>query len=85
MKQIGNLAVVCAARPEISLQLYDHMVSVCVGQGPQRAFMRARWDDDEAIQNMIRELNFGAYSPKRMSGAADRESNTIHTKTGERE
>ena len=38
MKQIGDLAVACAARPEISLQHYDHMVSACVGQGPQRTF-----------------------------------------------
>lgn len=74
MKQIGNLAVVCAARPEVAMYLCGYMVSVCVGQGPQRAFMQARWDDDEAIQHMIRELNFGSYSPRRMSETVDRSS-----------
>ena len=71
MKQIGNLAVVCAVRPEVSLHLYGYVVSVCVGQGSRRPFMQARWDDDEAIQHMIRELNFGAYSPRRMLEMVD--------------
>ena len=71
MKQIGNLAVVCAVRPEVSLHLYGYVVSVCVGQGSRRPFMQARWDDDEAIQHMIRELNFGSYSPRRMLEMVD--------------
>lgn len=62
MKQIGNLAIVCAMRDDVSLQLYDHRIAVHVGQGPQRAVMSAVWDDDQAIDKMIRELNFGAYS-----------------------
>ncbi len=61
MRQLGNLAVVCAVRPDVSLQIHDYLAVVHVGQGPQRAVMTAKWDDDEAICRMIRELNFGAY------------------------
>lgn len=84
MKQIGNLAIVCATRPEVSLQLYNHMVFVCVGQGPQRTSLHARWDDDEAIRGIIRALNFGAYSPEKLTGAMALEKETIHTETRER-
>lgn len=31
MKQLGNLAMVCARRPEVMMQLHEGMVSVCVG------------------------------------------------------
>ena len=37
MKQLGNLALVCARRPELLMQLYDGRVSVHVGAGPDRA------------------------------------------------
>ena len=50
MKQLGNLAVVCAQR---------------TGEGPERAVLTAKWDDDETIQSIIRELNFGRYAPDR--------------------
>lgn len=61
MKQLGNLAIVCAKRPEVLLQLYNSQVTVHVGQGPQRAVLCAAWDDDEQISRIIHELNFGAY------------------------
>ena len=47
MKQIGNLAVVCAKRPDVLLQVYDGMVSVYVNFGPERTYMMAAWDDDQ--------------------------------------
>lgn len=65
MKQLGNLAIVCARRGDVSLQVYDHMAAVHVGCGPQRAVMTAKWDDDEAVSRIIHELNFGAYAAER--------------------
>jgi len=65
MKQLGNLAVVCAQRPDVLMQIYGSEVSVHVREGPERAVFSTKWDDDEAIQHIIRELNFGRYAPDR--------------------
>lgn len=64
MKQLGNLAVVCAQRPDVLMQIYGSEVSVHVGEGPERAVFSTKWDD-EAIQHIIRELNFGRYASDR--------------------
>lgn len=61
MKQLGNLAIVCAHRPEILLQIYQGQVSVHVGAGPDRTTLFAVWDDDAEIEHIIYELNFGKY------------------------
>ena len=64
MKQLGNLAVICAQRPELlMLQLRDGLVSV---QAKNRAAMEAVWNDDARIEKMIYELNFGAFSQERL-------------------
>ena len=65
MKQLGNLAIVCAQRPEVSMQLFEGRVAVHVGAGPSRAVLTAAWDDDGKISGIIRELNFGKYAVKR--------------------
>ena len=65
MKQLGNLALVCARRPEVLLQLYNCQVTVHVGQGPERAVLCAVWDDDAQICCIIHELNFGTHSGKK--------------------
>lgn len=62
MKQLGNLAIVCAKRPEVLLQVCNGRVVVHVGQGPQRAVLCTAWDDDKGIENIIYELNFGQHS-----------------------
>ena len=62
MNQLGNLALVCARRPELLLQLYDGRVTIHVGQGPDRAVLCAAWDDDAQICRIIHELNFGKFS-----------------------
>lgn len=62
MKQIGNLAIVCAQRPDVLMQIYGGTVSIHVGEGPERATLSTAWEDDDAIQDMIRELNFGRYA-----------------------
>lgn len=65
MKQLGNLAVVCAQRPDVLMQIYGGEVSVHAGEGAERAVLSTKWDDDEKIQIIIRELNFGRYAPDR--------------------
>ena len=65
IKKLGNLAVVCAQRPDVLMQIYGSEVSVHVREGPERAVFSTKWDDDEAIQHIIRELNFGRYAPDR--------------------
>ena len=62
MNQLGNLALVCARRPEVLLQLYDGRVTIHVGQGPDRAVLCAAWYDDAQICRIIHELNFGKFS-----------------------
>lgn len=66
MKQLGNLAMVCARRPEILMQLHDGRVTVYVGVGPERAVMHSAWDDDAQINHIVYELNFGAYAEKQI-------------------
>lgn len=62
MKQLGNLAIVCAKRPDILLQIYDGYACVHVGEGPNRASVYAKWDDDNAIRGIVHELNYGRYA-----------------------
>ncbi len=63
MKQLGNLAVICAKRPEVVFLPRDGLVSV---QAKNRAAMEAVWNDDARIEKMIYELNFGAFSKERL-------------------
>lgn len=64
MKQLGNLAIICAKRPDILLQIYDGYACVHVGEGPKRASVYAKWDDDNAIRGIVHELNYGRYAEK---------------------
>lgn len=63
MKQLGNLAVICAQRPELLMQLRAGLVLV---QAKNRAAMEAAWNDDARIERMIYELNFGTFSKERL-------------------
>ena len=65
MKQIGNLAVVCAAKKNVLLQIHNGIVSVHYGEGPTRETATAKWDDDEAIRDIVYELNFGKNAEQR--------------------
>ena len=65
MKQLGNLAIVCARRSDVQLQIKDGTVTVLVGENPPKLMYLLAWDDDSAIVGIIRELNFGLYAPKR--------------------
>lgn len=58
MKQLGNLAIVCAKRADVSLHISEGRVFVrCDTISPQP--WSAPWNDDNAILAMIRKLNFG--------------------------
>lgn len=61
MKQLGNLAIVCARRPKVLLQVLNGRATVYIGQGPGRRALSAAWDDDAKLSRMIYELNFGKY------------------------
>lgn len=65
MKQLGNLAIICAQRKSVLLQIQDGMASVSVGTGPKRDVLSVRWDDDAEIIRIIHELNFGKYKDQR--------------------
>lgn len=66
MKRLGNLAMVCARRPEVMMELHGGKVSVFVGAGPERAVMDSTWDNDAEISRIVHELNFGRYAPQSM-------------------
>ena len=59
MKQLGNLALVGAAKKDVLMQIHGGIVSVHYGAGPTRETATARWDDDAAISAIVYELNFG--------------------------
>ena len=63
MKQLGNLAIACAKRPDIVMTTQDGMVFVrsrVTGKS-----MSAPWDNDKKIERLVHELNFGAFAGKR--------------------
>ena len=58
MKPLANLAIVCAKRADVSLQISEGQVFVRYDTiSPQP--WSAPWNDDNAILAMIRKLNFG--------------------------
>lgn len=61
MKQLENLAIVCAKRKDTLLQMLNGNVCVHLGSGSDRSTLSAEWDDDTKITAMIHELNFGKY------------------------
>lgn len=62
MKQLGNLAIVCARRPEVLMQLHSGEVAVFVGSGPEWEVLHTAWDNDAEINRIVHELNFGKYA-----------------------
>ena len=61
MKQLGNLALVCANRNDILLQIYNGVATVHAGEGPDRETLTADWTDDTTVSKIIHELNFGKF------------------------
>lgn len=62
MKELSKLAIVCAQRPDVLLQIYDGYACVYVGAGPERGSMVARWDDDASLSGFLQELENGKYA-----------------------
>ena len=64
MKELGNLAVACARRPDVLMQIHDGMVAVYVGAGGKREVLHSAWEDDAEICRIIHELNFWKYTER---------------------
>lgn len=59
MKQLGNLAVVCAVRKDVLMQIHNGIVSVHYGAGPARETATAKWDDEKAISSIVQDIDLG--------------------------
>ena len=64
MKQLGNLAIVCAQRKDVTLRIEQGRVMVMLDGTYAPTTFSADWDDDETILSVIHELNFGQCAPK---------------------
>lgn len=64
MRELGNLAIVCAKRSDVQMQIKNQYVSVLVSSTTPKATFFSVWDDDAAIRQIIRELNFGSAVPQ---------------------
>lgn len=64
MKQLGNLAIVCAQRKDVTLRIEQGRVMVMLDGTYASTAFSADWDDDETILSVINELNFGHCAPK---------------------
>ena len=64
MKQLGNLAMVCAQRRSVEFRVESGEVRVTLLDFPGAPAYYLRWDDDKKIEEIIHELNFGRYSPQ---------------------
>ena len=62
MKKLSELAIVCAKRPDVLLQLYEGFVCIYVEVGPERGSMVSKWDDDMAIAGFIQQLETGKFA-----------------------
>ena len=64
MKQLGNLAIVCAQRKDVTLRIEQGRATLFVNGVCKQTTFSVDWDDDETILSMIAELNFGCGEPK---------------------
>jgi hypothetical protein len=68
MKQLGNLAIICAVRHDTLLQILNGVATVHIGHGPAKETFTMGWHDDEKISELIRELNHGRLSEENLKG-----------------
>lgn len=61
MKELGNLAIVCAKRRDLQLEIKQGTVAVHFNFNPRWETIHVEWKDDKKIADIIRELNFGKY------------------------
>lgn len=63
MHQVGNLAIICAQRSDLTFVMLRGLVNVIVRSGESSYdTLIAYWNDNESINAMIHELNFGKYA-----------------------
>ncbi len=60
MSQLGNLAIVCAQRSDVLLVISRGDAIITVGKGDGQTSHKADWRDNERLEYLIRELNFGS-------------------------
>jgi hypothetical protein len=60
MYQFGNLAMICAGRSDVLLQLVDGHVTIYVENGLGRQQFTAYWQDNAEVEKLIYELNHGS-------------------------
>ncbi|MDD6735149.1 MAG: hypothetical protein PUE13_02425 [Clostridiales bacterium] len=60
MKQIGNLAASAASHANCCLEIADGRARVQIEQGDGKITLSCDVWDDEAIQNIVAYINFGA-------------------------
>ena len=65
MKQLGNLAIVCAKRKDVMMCLYHGSVHVSAGGAHDAKVATAPWDNDEKILKIVHALNYGEMAEKR--------------------
>ena len=58
MKQLGNLALVCARKDIVMVEIGGR-VYVRYERGIESETLSADWDDDDAIDDIIHTINFG--------------------------
>lgn len=60
MLQFGNLAMICAGRPDVSLAITNGSVTLCTGSGPERHQLAIDWRNNDEVSRIIYELNHGS-------------------------
>ena len=60
MLQFGNLAMVCANRPDVALVISNGMTILYVGDGPGRKKICIDWQNNDIVSSFIHELNHGS-------------------------
>jgi len=61
MLEIGNLAIVCAQKKDVSFQIYEGTVTVHLGRGSNHKSLTTHWTDNEKIKEFVYELNHGRF------------------------
>jgi hypothetical protein len=61
MKNFGNLAIVCAQRKDVLLQIEQGKATVFFGEGPDRTAISFNWRDDSAVSGIVYDMNHGKY------------------------
>lgn len=51
MKQLGNLAIICAMRDDLCLSIYKGQVTVHLGCGPNKEQITVDWNDERPLVN----------------------------------